>query len=723
MSAVGRRVWVTYVIATAAVLAILAVLTGIVLKLERDAERARARQAAVERMKEALWRLDAFVVPVIGRQAAFAYSHYVPAYVPTGLYTSKGEAKPPEQVFVEISPILTTTWPGWVKLHFSAPLEGGIASPELPTGRHAWVQRARGMTSHDLAQKRRLLQQLGTWLGGGTRTTLAARSDGSQQMWARDLVAQQVVLPPRRPRAPVRPKPPLTAQRQQPPQQQKIAVAANNEPAPRARQRRRGRYFRRGNTQMQVPEPVDNAMLNVYRPKENNKKKKKKSKKGADEQQIKLTKNQDKTTSTSSPLTLTFKSVNKPRRPRPPVRPRYRSLEVESKLLRVEVSDVSAAWIDAPGAPGGKTLILYRSANIQGKRMLQGSLLDWPALRQAMLDEIADLFPPGGGAAAEAIALLPAPAPVARRDDWLASGSSTLYGGAEALNEEMSTLPVVVRAGVPAAQSLALSPVRVALLITWALALMALVVTGAAVRSTSDLAQRRMNFVSAVSHELRAPLTALRMYLDMLADGMITSEEKRAEVIKTLQGQAERLSGQVRGVLDYARLERQTFQAHRHQVQLSELLAQLEQACRDRCAASGLELALVGQGELPGDEALETDPEAVIQIVLNLVDNACKYAAEAAAPIRLAVNRQQGALVIEVSDEGPGIPPRARRRLFDAFYRVGDEMTREHTGVGLGLAISRGFARALGAKLELVGQPRDDGTLQAAFALRLPLGA
>ena len=206
MAAAGRRVWVTYVVATAAVLAILAVLTGIVLKLERDAERARARRAAVERMKEALWRLDAFVVPVIGRQAAFAYSHYVPAYVPTGLYTPKGEAKPPEQIFVEISPILTTTWPGWVKLHFSAPLAGGIASPEVPTGRHAWVRRARGMTSHDLAQKRRLLQQLGTWLGGGTRTTLAARSDGSQQMWARDLVAQRVVLPARRPRAPVRPE-------------------------------------------------------------------------------------------------------------------------------------------------------------------------------------------------------------------------------------------------------------------------------------------------------------------------------------------------------------------------------------------------------------------------------------------------------------------------------------------------------------------------------------
>ena len=473
---------------------------------------------------------------------------------------------------------------------------------------------------------------------------------------------------------------------------------------------------------MQVPEPVDNARLNVFRPKENNKKKEeKKSKKGADAQQIKLTKNEDMTTSTSPP-SLTFKSATKPRRPRRPARPRYRSLEVESKLLRVEVSDVSAAWIDAPGAPGGKTLILYRSANIQGKRMLQGSLLDWPALRRAMLDEIADLFPSGGAAAAAAIALLPAPAPVTRRDDWLASGSAALYGGAEALNEEMSTLPVVVRAGVPPAPGLALSPVRVALLITWALALMALVVTGAAVRSTSDLAQRRMNFVSAVSHELRAPLTALRMYLDMLADGMITSEEKRAEVIKTLQGQAERLSGQVRGVLDYARLERQTFQAHRRQVQLSELRAQLEQVCRDRCVASGLELALV-EGAQQVDEALETDPEAVIQIVLNLVDNACKYAAEASAPIRLAVTRQQSALVIEVSDEGPGIPPRARRRLFDAFYRVGDEMTREHTGVGLGLAISRGFARALGAKLELVGQPRDDGTLQAAFALRLPLGA
>jgi hypothetical protein len=188
MGATHRGVWIRYIIATQAVVVVLGVLSYVVLTLEREAEQARARTLAAERMQEALWRLDAFVVPVLGRQASLAYSHYVPAFVPTRLYSPDGARKSGDRVLVEISPILTTAWPAWVRLHFQAPLEGGIASPEVPERRHAWVQRERLIRTKpsELERKRALLRQLGSWLDKDARAQLAAGSAGRQQMWARD---------------------------------------------------------------------------------------------------------------------------------------------------------------------------------------------------------------------------------------------------------------------------------------------------------------------------------------------------------------------------------------------------------------------------------------------------------------------------------------------------------------------------------------------------------
>jgi signal transduction histidine kinase len=643
-----RGIWIRYLVATLAVLAVLGVLSAIVLTLERDSERANARTEAAERLQEALWRLDAYVVPVLGRQAGLAYSHYVPAFVPTRLYTPDGARKDTEKPYLEISPVLTTRWPSWVLLHFQAPLAGGIASPEVPEGRHLWVQKELGMKPADIAPRRELLRKLGGWLRRDLRTRLVAGSAGRQEMWARNLIppTAQTKAPPSKVRAR------RNRRASAPPRRRRAPVRASGNES-------RARLFNRAQSTVQLPEPTGNALMNVYRPPDRG--------------------------DANAPAKKTGRFYWKQR---------TGSSAGETQRTRAEVSDMSAAWLRSEGkAP---QLILYRSATVEGKRFIQGALLDWPALRTALLAEVRELYPPS-----TRVELRPRRAKDPR-----------------ALQEAMSTLPVVLHAQpVTQASVWAVTPVRATLLVTWALALIALLVTAAAVRGMSDLARRRMNFVSAVSHELRAPLTALRMYLDMLADGMIGSEEKRAEVLRTLQGQAERLSGLVRGVLDYARLERQTFQAHRRPLSLPDLMQQVEQACRDRCAASGTELSV--RTELPEDADIETDPEAVIQIVLNLVDNGCKYAG-ADGKVALEVTASNESVVVQVSDDGPGIPPAARRKLFDAFYRAGSEMTREHTGVGLGLAIARGFAASIGARLELSGEPRPDGNLEARFTLSLP---
>ena len=90
---------------------------------------------------------------------------------------------------------------------------------------------------------------------------------------------------------------------------------------------------------------------------------------------------------------------------------------------------------------------------------------------------------------------------------------------------------------------------------------------------------------------------------------------------------------------------------------------------------------------------------------------------------RIAARADEKELVIQVADNGPGIPRKARKKLFNAFYRAGDEMTREHPGVGLGLAIARGLAAACSAELTLAGATKPDGNVEAVFVLRLPLAS
>jgi len=125
---------------------------------------------------------------------------------------------------------------------------------------------------------------------------------------------------------------------------------------------------------------------------------------------------------------------------------------------------------------------------------------------------------------------------------------------------------------------------------------------------------------------------------------------------------------------------------------------------------------------VPGDRRLATDPAAVETILRNLVDNACKYAAAAEdRRVHVAARVEPGWLILSVSDHGPGVPAAERRRIFDPFFRAEPEQTREHRGVGLGLAIAARLARALGGRLQLVGEPVLGGRIAAVFELRLPL--
>ena len=226
----------------------------------------------------------------------------------------------------------------------------------------------------------------------------------------------------------------------------------------------------------------------------------------------------------------------------------------------------------------------------------------------------------------------------------------------------------------------------------WAAALIGLAAVGFGGRALVDLSERRIRFVSAVTHELRTPLTSLRLYLDLLTSGMIEDEQKQKEYLNTLANESERLHRLIENVLDFARLERRSVEAHTQPTNVGELLEEVRQTWADRCAADGRELVVIST--LPPEQRVTTDPRMVAQVLGNLVDNARKYTRDAADG-RIwvwAKPGERGTLLLEVEDRGPGVlgvragddlppvPPRQGR---------GHHRRRRRAGAGAGEALGR----------------------------------
>lgn len=200
------------------------------------------------------------------------------------------------------------------------------------------------------------------------------------------------------------------------------------------------------------------------------------------------------------------------------------------------------------------------------------------------------------------------------------------------------------------------------------------------------------------------------------ARGMVPAE-RRAKYLDTLRIEADRLSHLVENVLAYARLERGKLSSRLEAIPPSAIVTRSRGRLADRAEQAGMQLT-VEEG-IAGDEPMVlADPTAVEQILFNLVDNASKYATNAAdKTIRLRVRQADGAVLLEVSDGGPGIPFDQQRSLFRPFSKSAHQAAHSAPGVGLGLALSRRLARSMGGELTYQGT---DGQ-GARFVLALPI--
>jgi two-component system, OmpR family, phosphate regulon sensor histidine kinase PhoR len=226
-------------------------------------------------------------------------------------------------------------------------------------------------------------------------------------------------------------------------------------------------------------------------------------------------------------------------------------------------------------------------------------------------------------------------------------------------------------------------------------------------------ALQKTSFVANVSHEFKTPLTTIRLYSELLEQGRVRDARQGADYLRTIGRETERLARLVNNALDFSRLEQGQKKYAPERLDLAAELKRLLHTHSPRVAEAGLSL----KDEVPTEPIhTTTDRDAVEQIVLNLVDNACKYAATGGEVVVSAKAISTGGAEVYVADRGPGVPPDQQHKIFEKFHRVNDALTAEKTGAGLGLSIARQLARGLGG--ELFYEAREGGG--AKFVLRLP---
>jgi signal transduction histidine kinase len=226
------------------------------------------------------------------------------------------------------------------------------------------------------------------------------------------------------------------------------------------------------------------------------------------------------------------------------------------------------------------------------------------------------------------------------------------------------------------------------------------------------LAQKKTDFVSNVSHELKTPLTSIRMFAEMMQGGNV-AEEKRPQYLRIIVAEAERLTRLINNVLDFARLERKQKRYDFCLLDLHEVLARTWE---------GHELHLHEQGFTTSWQAatppypVHGDEDALAQIIVNLLSNAEKYSADR-KEIELHSYLTDDSVHVSVLDRGSGVPAGEETKIFEAFYRAHDSLASGIQGSGLGLTLAQRLAREHGG--EITYQAREGGG--SNVTLRLPL--
>jgi len=225
----------------------------------------------------------------------------------------------------------------------------------------------------------------------------------------------------------------------------------------------------------------------------------------------------------------------------------------------------------------------------------------------------------------------------------------------------------------------------------------------------------RSQFVASVSHELKTPLTSIRMFAETLAMGRGRDERTRSEYLETIVNESERLARLVDNVLDFSKIEQGKKIYRLRPTRLEEVAGSAARAMQFPLAQQGFKLRVSIQEQMP---ELNADADAIQQAILNLLANAMKYSGDA-REIDLSLSARNGDAVIEVADHGLGLTPEERSHIFEKFYRAPSHESRLIAGTGLGLTLVAHIAKAHGGRVEVESAPGAGST----FCMFLPIEA
>lgn len=661
-------VWMAFGTCLAVVLTAMGWISLTALRLEREQILAERRAAIEENVRLALWRIDSTLLPFIGRESARPYESYQPfVTVPQALTSSYTQVDAPVLL---PSPLLSNSSP-FVLCYFQFDPDGKLTSPQVPRGEMNKVAQENNDVTESEVSAAEL--RLGALAEFATRDALLARlpaelpvdanGDGGGVLLTTETggngLATENTPPGSDPsdEAPLDNLPEQPAGPNQPPQRRQPAQPAQ---------------------QIEIQKPPEQQVADVNR--------------------------------RGSLVGQREMAVNEYR-----LRARNTAIVTNNGLLlpnwglavewpEVQVAALRPVWI-------GENLLLARRVSIDGKASVQGVWLDWPAIKTSLLTDVEDLLP--------------------------AADIQPIRGEpGEEESRLLTTIPArIVPGALPRGPEESFSPIRSSLVVAWICTISAALLGAIMLSGVLSLSERRAAFVSAVTHELRTPLTTFQLYTEMLEQGLVRDEAARRDYLRTLRAESDRLGHLVENVLAYARLDRNRQPIHFEEIPLTDLIGRVTERLTRRAEQSGMQLTVDAADDgpsnepttqtnhrsvraVPVDALVRVDPSAVERILVNLVDNACKYASSSAnRSIELSVTGRGRQVEIRVRDFGPGTGPKAKKRLFRLFSKSAREAAGSQPGVGLGLALSRSLARKLGGELSVDAAVTDG----ACFLLTLPI--
>jgi len=235
-----------------------------------------------------------------------------------------------------------------------------------------------------------------------------------------------------------------------------------------------------------------------------------------------------------------------------------------------------------------------------------------------------------------------------------------------------------------------------------------------------DLAKQQRNFISSVSHELKTPLTSIRMYAEMLRSDWVVDVSRKQSYYDYIYFESERLSRLISNVLQLARLDNQQQEIQLVETTAQQLLKGVQAKVAAQIESSQYQLNIIAPTAAPVDTELKVDEDAFYQIMINLVDNAIKFSKlseNKTIDIGYKITDKGKQLFFYVRDYGPGVEKQQMKKIFRLFYRAGDEMTRTQPGTGIGLALVVQLADTMGATVDLVNRVQG-AEFQLKFSLK-----